>query len=608
MIFNESWKKHVASLISEINNKSFEVNDLKARLQEKSIVVYELMQLLTKLKGKSQVTQYETTNLVSRAQLHAKIIRKFITKVVEKNDLSRPITSRLDTNTNIEKNPKVFAHGLFRLKSGPINGYFMNNKLVHKDYLNLTNEHLATLQELLEQDRALKSLNANLDYACKFGQRIQELLVYVCASCPFSQSENKKWAPTTSHKKNNKPYVDTSSLRESVDSNAQKFIVKQNKQKTNTPLLPSTRIESSTFASGSKPRSNTRIDRIPQPSSSSPENKLEVHHRKFKSISNKNHHVSDCNANVKNVMLKSNSKNVCLTCNECLFSANYNACVLNYLNDVQNRKNAKFVKQKEKIEWKQAGRIFTTVVHKWLPTGRTFSLCLAKYKLSVNFKVRRALFITPRTAKCKFLDTTPVVAKTKSVVVTHLNAKIKVGRDNDEFHFRIPVPVKKWIAKLFTLPYVFSSCIAGYTNRIMDCRTWKVMVTIHVKFDELTTMAYENNCLEPATNRFNVEDSSAESNQTPSKENDSLFGPLYKEYYKARQTEVSTNFVAPTTLNNEDTPTSSTIIVDDNDAPPLVSTSEEPTSSISNDLADESIQEDSVELDKNTFIDLFFLL
>ncbi|GJZ48434.1 hypothetical protein Tco_0602266 [Tanacetum coccineum] len=69
MICNESWKKHDASLVSDINNKSSEINDLEAQLQEKSILVNELKQLLTKLKGKSQVTQCKTANLNSRSQI-----------------------------------------------------------------------------------------------------------------------------------------------------------------------------------------------------------------------------------------------------------------------------------------------------------------------------------------------------------------------------------------------------------------------------------------------------------------------------------------------------------------------------------------------------------
>ncbi|GJZ80067.1 retrovirus-related pol polyprotein from transposon TNT 1-94 [Tanacetum coccineum] len=111
--------------------------------------------------------------------------------------------------------------------------------------------------------------------------------------------------------------------------------------------------------------------------------------------------------------------------------------------------------------------------------------------------------------------------------------------------------------------------------RIYNRKTRKIMETIHVKFDELMTMASKHICLETESNHFN------------------------------RPPEVSTNFAAPTTLNNEDTHSSSTIIVDDNEASPLVSTSEEQTSPISNDVADESIQEDSAELDGNTFVTPF---
>nr|GEU77631.1 hypothetical protein [Tanacetum cinerariifolium] len=61
-------KRHDASLKSKINNKSFEINDLKDELQEKLIVVKELKQLLTKLEGKSQMAQCETQCLDSRFQ------------------------------------------------------------------------------------------------------------------------------------------------------------------------------------------------------------------------------------------------------------------------------------------------------------------------------------------------------------------------------------------------------------------------------------------------------------------------------------------------------------------------------------------------------------
>ncbi|GKE22006.1 hypothetical protein Tco_1433518 [Tanacetum coccineum] len=68
MICNESWKTHYTSLITEINNKSFEINDLKAQFQDKLIVVNELKQRLAQLHGKSQMTQCESPNFYSRIQ------------------------------------------------------------------------------------------------------------------------------------------------------------------------------------------------------------------------------------------------------------------------------------------------------------------------------------------------------------------------------------------------------------------------------------------------------------------------------------------------------------------------------------------------------------
>ncbi|GJV18351.1 retrovirus-related pol polyprotein from transposon TNT 1-94 [Tanacetum coccineum] len=65
------------------------------------------------------------------------------------------------------------------------------------------------------------------------------------------------------------------------------------------------------------------------------------------------------------------------------------------------------------------------------------------------------------------------------------------------------------------------------------------------------------------------------------------------------------------TLNNEDTYSSSLIIVEENEAPQVVSSLEEPitnepTTLVSDNNADDSVQEDVAELDKNTFINPFY--
>ncbi|GJW79206.1 hypothetical protein Tco_0140888 [Tanacetum coccineum] len=132
-------------------------------------------------------------------------------------------------------------------------------------------------------------------------------------------------------------------------------------------MLPSIGRVSSINASGSKPRSNTKNDRISQPSSRSKKNKVEAQPRKSKSSANKNNHVSDCNAN--NVALSKNSDTIFLSCNECLFSTNHDACVVQYLKKMQKIKVAKSAKQKVKSKWKPTGRIFKTIGLKWIPTA-----------------------------------------------------------------------------------------------------------------------------------------------------------------------------------------------------------------------------------------------
>ncbi|GKD95598.1 retrovirus-related pol polyprotein from transposon TNT 1-94 [Tanacetum coccineum] len=67
------------------------------------------------------------------------------------------------------------------------------------------------------------------------------------------------------------------------------------------------------------------------------------------------------------------------------------------------------------------------------------------------------------------------------------------------------------------------------------------METIHVKFDELTTMASENDSLEPLFHRFINDDSSAESMNIPSKDNlDNSFGPIPYDALNFEEAESST--------------------------------------------------------------------
>ncbi|GJX46191.1 hypothetical protein Tco_0271381 [Tanacetum coccineum] len=122
--------------------------------------------------------------------------------------------------------------------------------------------------------------------------------------------------------------------------------------------------------------------------------------------------------------------------------------------------------------------------------------------------------------------------------------------------------------------------------------TKNIMETIHVKFDELTIMASEHDSLEPISQRFINNDSSAESMNTPSKEDlDNLFGPMYDKYFEKRSSDISIKSATHQVHNYEDSPLTSSIIIEEHEAPPIVTTSEEQTSPISLNEADEFNQE-----------------
>ncbi|GJT39979.1 retrovirus-related pol polyprotein from transposon TNT 1-94 [Tanacetum coccineum] len=154
-------------------------------------------------------------------------------------------------------------------------------------------------------------------------------------------------------------------------------------------------------------------------------------------------------------------------------------------------------------------------------------------------------------------------------------------------------------------PKVDIGIFIGYSEtsrgfQIYNRRTKKIMETIHVMFNELTTMASEHDNLEPASQRFINDDSSVESMNTPSKEDlDNLFGPMYEEYFEKRSSDMSINSAAQQVHNHEDSPS---IIVEEHEAPPIVTTSDEQTSLLSINEADEFNQEDSAGFDGNTLL------
>ncbi|GJX48719.1 retrovirus-related pol polyprotein from transposon TNT 1-94 [Tanacetum coccineum] len=135
-------------------------------------------------------------------------------------------------------------------------------------------------------------------------------------------------------------------------------------------------INTTTSASGSKPLRNTKKNRISRPPSSNQKNKVEEHPRKVKSSLNKLNSVSEpiSNAHVKHSVRNAKFESICAICNTCLFDANHDMCVINYVNDVNVSSISKSKRNKMRKVWKPMGKMFNEIRYSWKPTSRTFTI------------------------------------------------------------------------------------------------------------------------------------------------------------------------------------------------------------------------------------------
>nr|GFA60033.1 hypothetical protein [Tanacetum cinerariifolium]GFA66742.1 hypothetical protein [Tanacetum cinerariifolium] len=141
------------------------------------------------------------------------------------------------------------------------------------------------------------------------------------------------------------------------------------------------KVNNCTDASGSKPRNNTKKNRISL-ATSVKRKTVEDHPRTNKSNLKKPNHV-DSFISSKRTVINLNSDSVCQTCNKCFILANHDMCVIKYLNFVNASSSVKNIMRKVKQVWKPkpvkqvwkaTGKVRTNVGYQWQHTGRIFTL------------------------------------------------------------------------------------------------------------------------------------------------------------------------------------------------------------------------------------------
>ncbi|GKD31639.1 hypothetical protein Tco_1242417, partial [Tanacetum coccineum] len=164
-----------------------------------------------------------------------------------------------------------------------------------------TQEQANTLRKIVEQAKVKQPLDSELDFACKYATRIQELLIYVQDTCPNAITPStKKVAVTPMNNVKNvrfaEPLTSSSNIKQVESSNT---------SDSNTLVLSSTGVKCSTSNCGSKPSDNKKNDRILQTPCRNKKNKVEAQPRKV----NKMNRVvkPGCDVDVKQSLSNTNS-------------------------------------------------------------------------------------------------------------------------------------------------------------------------------------------------------------------------------------------------------------------------------------------------------------
>ncbi|GJU83996.1 retrovirus-related pol polyprotein from transposon TNT 1-94 [Tanacetum coccineum] len=393
-------------------NSFFKIKNLEHQIEEKDNVIRDLKVLVANVNDRScqpyndkEVTALIEQNDYVRVELEKvkqhykelydsiKITRahtseKTSTMLNELESLKAQLRSKVSCFTSNSVKPKVLAPRMYAIDVNPIPHPLKNNRSVHLNYINHLKESVETVREIVEEARVVKPLDNALNYACQYTKLSQELLEYVIGTCPKSFNERDNKAP--SNPVTRKKQVIFSDKPGTSSSNTQKHKVHQKVQRTNIPVIPSTGVNTSTEASGSKPRSNTKKNRI-LPTKSENKKKVEDHLRINKSVWTKVNRA-DSSISSKRVVINSNSESVCKTCNKCLNSANHEMCVVNILSSVNATPTVKIVlnkgkqiwKPKGKLSdnslnktkrvWKATGKLFADIGYQWRPTGKKFTL------------------------------------------------------------------------------------------------------------------------------------------------------------------------------------------------------------------------------------------
>ncbi|GKA83980.1 retrovirus-related pol polyprotein from transposon TNT 1-94 [Tanacetum coccineum] len=80
------------------------------------------------------------------------------------------------------------------------------------------------------------------------------------------------------------------------------------------------------------------------------------------------------NAHVNHSVRNAKFESICAIWNKCLFDANHDMCLVDFVNDMNLHSKSKSKRNKKSKAWKHTGKVFTDVGYKWKLIGRFFTI------------------------------------------------------------------------------------------------------------------------------------------------------------------------------------------------------------------------------------------
>ncbi|GJR56024.1 retrovirus-related pol polyprotein from transposon TNT 1-94 [Tanacetum coccineum] len=361
-------------------NKLFELNELKARSQEKDTVIRKLKDRIKSLSGKDSLENV-------KKDIDEIEITKIELEHTLKNEL-RKLKGKNVVDTAVLKPNAIIALGMFKLDIEPFSHRLKNQRDAHVVCIEKTIENTNTLCGFIERARTQNPSEPLLESACMVAKHVQELLVYVSQTFPNLPKPSEKLVDVT--------------------------LMNKDKRVRFVEPVTSSSIKHTTSASGSKPSENTKNNRITRPPSRNQKNKVEDHSRKVKSSLNKMNSVSEpiSNALVKHSMRNAKFESICAICNKYLFDDNHDMCIIDYVNV---RSKSKSKRNNMRKVWKPTGKVFNEIGYSWKPIVRTFTI--------VGNRCPLTRITSTKVVPTKETSTKSVATPTKGILVNSRRPK-----------------------------------------------------------------------------------------------------------------------------------------------------------------------------------------